>query len=206
MARRINPFLVESGLTEKEADLDGLFVPDVHRRPTSRATAADAERPTPPRPADATELRRRQRPTRRRPVAAAERRPPAGRPGAAASTAAAASAARSASRWRIGARRRSASPRCSSCWVRRRPRLDGAAGVPRPDAGRDVGRRWRELWRDGTLRERPRGRRCGASLIGYGDLGRRSASWSASPSARSRRSRRSSSRRSASCATSRPAR
>ena len=28
MARRINPFLVESGLTKKEADLTGLFMPE----------------------------------------------------------------------------------------------------------------------------------------------------------------------------------
>ncbi len=31
MARRINPFLVESGLTEQEADLTDLFVPELHR-------------------------------------------------------------------------------------------------------------------------------------------------------------------------------
>ena len=37
MARRINPFLVESGLTEKEADLTDLFVPELHRRRTSTA-------------------------------------------------------------------------------------------------------------------------------------------------------------------------
>ena len=75
--------------------------------------------------------------------------------------------------------------------------------VPTPAATWDA---FAAMWRDGTLGERPRGRRCSASSsataisVAIGDRGRHRHRHVR------RRRRRSSSRRSASCATSRPAR
>ncbi len=42
-ARKINPFLVDSGLTEKEADLTGLFDAELHRRVHRRRRHVRAE-------------------------------------------------------------------------------------------------------------------------------------------------------------------
>ena len=180
MARRINPFLVESGLTEEEADLDRLFVPDVHRRPTSRATAVERRRPS-----WRAGGRRRAADAGRRPPATRRRGAPTRRPGRTRGR-------RQHQLLRIRSpislrladrpRRRSASPACSPLWVVPSRTLDGSTSFLVPVARRDVGRLRRDVARRHVPR-RPRGRRCSGSASATRSRWR-SASWSASPSAR----------------------